>query len=286
MLGAFVIGLREGVESALIVVIVATFLRKSGRVGALRPMWTGVAIAVALCLGVGIVLNLLNESLPERQQEIFETFIALIAAGAVTYMIVWIRRHAHTLRTTLESSAAHALAAGSSLALVGMAFFAVLREGLETSVFLVAAFQRAASPLLSGAGAILGVVAAIVLGYGIYRGGLKIDLARFFRITGLVLVLVAAGLVSGAAHTGHEAGLFNALQGQAVDLSWLITPGSVVGALVTSMFGLQPQPTVGEALIWLLYAVPMGTFVMWPQRQRPRSQSAQQQHEVVATSTA
>jgi high-affinity iron transporter len=163
---------------------------------------------------------------------------------------------------------------GSTVALVGMAFLAVLREGLETAVFLLAVFQDSDQPGLSGSGAALGILVAVVLGYGIYRGGVRINLRRFFRVTGVVLVLVAAGLLSSAVHTAHEAGWWNILLDQSADLSWLIKPGSVASALITGMFGIQPKPTVGEAIAWLAYAVPMTVFVLRPPSRRAPSKAA------------
>ena len=161
-------------------------------------------------------------------------------------MIVWMRRHARGIKAALEGEAASALATGSTMALVGMAFLAVLREGFETSVFLLAAFQDATDTTAAGAGAVLGLVAAIAIGLGLYRGGVRINLTRFFRVTGLILVFVAAGLLATAAHTAHEAGWINSLQGQALDLTWLVQPGTISGSLLTGMLGLQPSPTVGR----------------------------------------
>ena len=159
------------------------------------------------CIGFGVALQILDENLPQMQQEQLETVIALVAAGAVTYMIVWMRRHARDLRGDLQDAVAGALARGSGRALVGMAFFAVIREGLETAVFLVAAFQQSAAP---GADRHRRRSSASPppsrSALGIYRGGVQINLVRFFRVTGVVLVLVAGGLLVSALHTGHEAG--------------------------------------------------------------------------------
>ena len=270
MLPTFVIGLREGVEASLIVGIVAAFLRQEGRRDALRWVWVGVLVAVAICAAVGIGLEVVSRSLPQAQQEGLETIVAAIAVGAVTFMIVWMRRHARGLRRELESGAATALAAGSAVALVGMAFFAVIREGFETAVFLIAALDASESAGTAGSGALLGVLLAVLLGLAIYRGGVKIDLARFFRLTGVVLVLVAAGLVASALHTAHEAGWLNGLQAQAFDLTWLVEPGTVRSALLTGMLGLQPKPAVVETIGYLLYAVPMLVYVLWPRSRRPR----------------
>jgi len=270
MIPTFVITLREGVEASLIVGIIAAFLVKEGRRDAMRQMWVGVAIAIALCVGVAVVLEIVGQDLPQRQQEGLETVIGLIAVMAVTYMIVWMRRNARGIKATLEGDAASALAAGSTMALVAMAFLAVLREGLETSVFLLAAFQNASDTTAAGSGAVLGLIAAVAIGLGLYRGGVRINLSRFFRITGVVLVFVAAGLLATAAHTAHEAGWINGLQGSAVDLSWLVQPGTVSGSLLTGMLGLQPSPTVIEAGVYLLYAVPMLVYVVWPDTLWPR----------------
>jgi high-affinity iron transporter len=268
VLPAFVIGLREGLEAALIVVIIAAFLVRANRSDALRAMWTGVGVAAAFCLLFGVALQILDQNLPQQQQERLETVIALAAALAVTTMIVWMRRHAGDLRGDLEAAASGALARGSGRALVGMAFFAVIREGLETAVFLVAAFQQSARPALTGTGALLGILTAVVLGLGIYHGGVRINLARFFRVTGVVLVVVAAGLLVSAMHSGHEAGWVNVMQGEAVDLRWLVAPGSVRASLLTGMLGLRPTLVSGELLVWVAYAVPMCLYVLWPARPR------------------
>jgi high-affinity iron transporter len=270
MLPTFVIGLREGVEASLIVGIVAAFLIQQGRRDALRWMWAGIALAAGICVAGGVALWLVSRSLPHAEQEALETVIGGIAVAAVTFMIVWMRRNARGLRRALEGHASQALAEGSVFALVGMAFFAVIREGFETSVFLLAAFDSSTSPAATGTGAVLGVIVAVVIGWGIYRGGRQLNLARFFRITGLVLVLVAAGLVATALHTAHEAGWLDGWQAQAIDLRWLVAPGTIRSSLLTGIFGFQPRPTVAEALGYLVYAVPMALYVLWPSRGQRR----------------
>jgi high-affinity iron transporter len=178
-------------------------------------------------------------------------------------------RHSREIKSELEGEAASALATGSTIALVGMAFLAVLREGFETSVFLLAAFQDASDTAAAGAGATLGLLAAVLIGLGLYRGGVRINLSRFFRVTGLILVFVAAGLLASAAHTAHEAGWINSMQSQALDLTWLVAPGTITGSLLTGMLGLQPQPVVIEVIVYVAYAVPMALYVLWPDRFRP-----------------
>jgi high-affinity iron transporter len=268
VLPTFVIGLREGVEASLVVGIIAAFLRQGGHRAALRAMWAGVILALVLCVGVAVGLQVLDQALPQQKQEALETVVASAAVGMVTFMIVWMRRHAATLAADLRASAAVAVASRSAWALVAMAFLAVMREGMETAVFMLAAFQASGDSTSAGLGAVLGILVASVVGLGIYRGGVRLDLGRFFRITAAVLVLVAAGLVASAIHTAHEATWLNGLQGTAVDLSFIVRPGTVTSSLVTGVLGVQPQPTVGEALGWLLYAVPMLVYVLRPQRLR------------------
>jgi high-affinity iron transporter len=272
VLPTFVIGLREGLEASLIVGIIAAFLTQNGRIREKRAMWIGVAAAVGICLAIGVALRLTEQALTQKAQEGLETVIGLVAVGFVTWMILWMRKHASDLKGELEGRTAAALAMGSATALVLMAFLAVLREGLETAVFMLAAFNAADSPLAAGIGAVLGVLVAVVIGWGIYRGGVKINLARFFKLTGFVLVLVAAGLLSTAMHTGHEAGWINSMQGQVLDLTWLVDPGSIRAAILTGMFGLQPKPVTIEVIVWLAYAIPMTCVVFWPTRSREHRQ--------------
>lgn len=264
MLPTFIIGLREGVEASLIVGIVAAFLAQEGRPGTLRYVWAGVGLAVAICLGIGFGLHALNQELPQRQQELLEAVIGIGAVGIVTFMIVWMRRHARGMKDSLEGSARLALAEGSALALIGMAFFAVLREGVETAVFLLAVFQGAGSPLLAGVGALLGILVAVAIGYGIYCGGVRLNMARFFKLTSVVLVFLAAGLLANAAHSAWEAGLLNGFQEQAVDLSWLVVPGTWTSALLTGILGLQRVMSQAQVFVYLLYLVPMLAYVLWP----------------------
>jgi high-affinity iron transporter len=266
VLPTFVIGLREGLEAALIVGIIAAFLRKQGRRDLLRWVLIGVGSAIVLCLGIGIALNAYSRNLPQRQQEGLETVIGVLAVGMVTYMVVWMRRNSRHLKGQLEGLAADAIGGASKAgrAMVLMAFLAVIREGMETVVFLLAAFNEAGSNSGAGAGALLGILVAVGLGYGIYRGGVRLNLSKFFRATGLVLVLVAAGLVVNALHTAHEAGWLDAGQGGTVDLSWLVQPGTVQASLLTGMLGIQSHPVVVEIVGWLVYLVPVGLYVGWP----------------------
>ena len=270
MIPTLVIGLREGLEASLIVGIIASFLAKNGRRDALKATWIGVGAAVVLCLAIGIALVTLASELPQRPQEALETVVGAFAVVMVTFMILWMSKHARSMKRELEGAAAEALQRGSAGALVAMAFLAVLREGFETSVFLVSVIQESDDATTATLGAFLGIIVAVVIGYGIYRGGVKLNMARFFKGTGAVLVLVAAGLTMTVLHTAHEAGWINAGQDMAVNLTWLVRPGTVWASLLTGVLGLQPKPTVIEAVGWLVYAIPMLAYVLWPRPQRPK----------------
>jgi high-affinity iron transporter len=263
MLPTLVIGLREGLEAALIVGIVAAFLNKQGRSDLLRWAFVGIVAAVGLCVAAGVALELVSRDLPQRQQEGLETVIGTLAVGMVSYMVVWMRRHSRDLKGQLEGAAGAALAAGSGWALVAMAFLAVLREGLETAVFLLAAFNETGNGHAAAFGASLGIAIAVGLGYAIYRGGVRLNLSKFFRATGLVLVLVAAGLVVSALHTAHEAGWLNIGQQSTIDLSGFVRTGTVQSSVLTGMLGLQPRPVLIEVIGWLVYLVPMTLYVGW-----------------------
>jgi high-affinity iron transporter len=269
VLPTFVIGLREGLEASLIVGIVAAFLARQGRRDALRQVWVGVAAAVVLCLGIAIALRVVAADLPQKEQEGLETVVGALAVGMVTAMVLWMRKHARGMKKELEGAAASALAAGSASALVAMAFLAVLREGFETSVFVLAVLdQPGGGGVLPGLGAVLGIVIAVAIGWGIYHGGVKLNLAKFFKATGIVLVVVAAGLVMTTFHTAHEAGWLNVGQAQALDLSWLVRPGTPIASLFTGVLGLVPRPVVVEVVGWLAYMVGVGAVVLMPAKRR------------------
>ncbi len=267
MLATFVIGLREGLEAALIVGIIAAFLRNNGK--SLAAMWMGVGFALILSLAVGVGLDLVEQALPQAEQEGMETVIGVVAIFFVTGMIVWMNAHARNMRRELESQAEAALSRTGSLALALMAFLAVLREGFETSVFLLATFSAAQSAVLAATGAMLGILLAVGIGWGIYIGGVRINLARFFRVTGAFLILVAAGLALSALRTAHEAGWLNAGQHATVNLAWLVAPGTVQSALITGVLGIPADPRVIEVIGWFAYLAPVALFIYWPESRRP-----------------
>ena len=267
MLATLVIGLREGLEASLIVGIIAAFLNRNHQ--SMRPMWIGVLLAILISLMVGIGLHMVEKALPQAQQEALETLIGVVAIFFVTGMIAWMNSHGGAMRGELEARAATSISKPGSYALASMAFLAVLKEGFETSVFLLATFSVAQSATWAAAGATLGLMLSVLIGWGIYIGGVKINLSRFFRITGAFLILVAAGLCVSTLRTAHEAGWLNAGQQQILDLSWLVAAGTMRSALITGMLGIPSDPRLIEGLGWCLYLVPVALYIYWPQSHRP-----------------
>jgi high-affinity iron transporter len=258
MLIPFLIMLREGMEAALIVGIIASYLRQSGQQRWMPAVWLGVVLACLLSLAVGCALELTQQEFPQKQQELFEAVVALIAVAILTSMVFWMKQAARSIKGQLHESMAAVFSRGrgQAYALVGMAFFAVAREGLESVFFLLAAFQQQAENPLAWLAALLGLVVAAAIGYGIYQGGVRIDLRRFFRLTGLFIIFVAAGLLAGAIKALHEAGLWNQLQTVVFDLSHVLPIDTPLGVILAGMFGYNDTPTVSEVLAWLLFLIP------------------------------
>jgi len=268
LLATLVIGLREGLEAALIVGILAAFLKRNG--SSLRPMWVGVVAALLLSIAIGVGLELVSMSLPQRAQEGMETVVGTVALVFVTGMVVWMSTHARGLKKDLETHAGAALKEGTAWAVAGMAFLAIVKEGFETSVFLLATFQNSTSVGAAVLGAVLGIGIAVVIGIGLYQGGIRFNLGRFFQITSVFLVLVAAGLVMGVLRTAHEAGWLTIGQAKVADLSWLAPYGSVQAALLTGVLGIRADPRAIEVLGWALYLVPLLAYVLWPPKRRAK----------------
>ena len=267
MLVAFLIMLREGIEASLIVGIIASYLAQTGRRRYLGAVWAGVAVAVALCAVVGVGLWTASAEFPQKQQELFETIVAVVAVGILTSMVFWMKSAARSIKGQLHDRIDASMTTGSSpaLALVAMAFFAVGREGLESVFFLLAIFEQStgwAVPL----GALLGLAAAVGVGVLIYVGGIRLNMRRFFRFTGVFIIVVAAGLLAGALRTAHEAGLWNGLQTIVADWSGALPKDGPLGTVLAGLFGYTDTPTLGEVLVYFGYLVPALVLFFLPVR--------------------
>jgi len=265
VLGNFLIGLREGLEAALVVSILVAFLVRTDRRHVLPKVWLGVGIAVAISVGVTLVLALTQQALTFEAQEALGGSLSIIAVGFVTWMIFWMRRTARTISADLRGKLEDAIKMGST-AVVVMAALAVGREGLETALFFFTAAQAAGETSRPLIGFLLGIAVAIVLAYLLYRGAVKINLGRFFMVTGALLIFVAAGILAYGVHDLQEAGILPGLNSLAFDVSAAVPPDSWYGVLLKGVFNFSPQTTWLEAVVWTLYVAVVLTLFLRPQR--------------------
>lgn len=262
MLAPFLIMLREGLEAALIVGIIAGYLRQTGRAAWLPAVWIGIFLAIAAALFAGAALQLASAAFPQKTQELVEALIGLVAVAVLVWMVFWMRRAAGAMRQGLRQSVDAALDRGT-WALIGMVFLAVAREGLESVFFLLAIFQQSrhiAAPL----GALAGVLVSAVIGWAIYAGAIRLDLRRLFRWTGVFILFVAAGLLAGSVKALHEAGLWNGLQSRAYDISGLLPETGPLGTVLAGLLGYRDAPTLGEVAVYALFLAVMLPLFLRP----------------------
>ncbi|MFF3762606.1 iron uptake transporter permease EfeU [Streptomyces sp. NPDC001922] len=269
MFANFLIGLREGLEASLVVCILVAYLVKTGRRDALRPIWTGIGIAVGVSLAFGAVLEYGSQQLTFEAQELLGGSLSIVAVGLVTWMVFWMRRTARHLKAELQGKLDQALAVGTG-ALVATAFLAVGREGLETALFVWRAVKATddgtARPLI---GVLLGLVSAVLMGWLFYRGALRINLSKFFTWTGALLVVVAAGVLAYGFHDLQEARFLPGLGTKAFDISAAVPPDSWYGTLLKGTLNFQPDPTVLQVVVWTLYVIPTLALFFAPGRVAP-----------------
>jgi high-affinity iron transporter len=266
VLANYLIGLREGLEAALIVTILIAYVVKIGRRDVLLRLWTGVGLAVLLALALGAVLTFGTYGLSFAAQETIGGLLSILATGLVTWMVFWMLRTARDLKGHLQGSIDKHLA-GAGMGLVLVAFLAVGREGIETALFIWAAVQATGQTTMPLIGAGLGILTAIGLGWLVYAGMLKINLSRFFTWTGAILIIVAAGVLSYGVHDLQEAGILPGLNALAFNVSAAIPPDSWYGTLLKGTVNFSPATTWLEMFAWLAYTVPTLSLFIVKSRQ-------------------
>jgi high-affinity iron transporter len=262
---SYLIGLREGLEATLVVSILVAFLVKSDQRRYLPHVWVGVAAAAALSVAFGAVLTYTNATLSFTQQELFEAVASTAAVVFVTWMIFWMRRMSRRIAGELRGKLSQAIAMGSA-AVVLMAFLAVAREGLETALLFFSAVQGAtttAGPLIA---ILAGIATAVVIGWLMYASAVRFNLGRFFFWTGILLILVAAGILKYAVHDFQESGVLPGLSTTAFDISGALPPDAWYATVLAGMFNVTPTPSVLETVAWIAYAVPVMVLFLLPQR--------------------
>lgn len=252
--GNFLIGLREGLEAALIVSILVAYLKKTGRTDRLAALWLGVGVAVGLSLSVGALLVFTSSELSFKAQELFGGVMSIVAVAFVTAMVFWMKRNSRSLSGELREKADAALS-GGALAMASTAFLATGREGLETALFLWPSLK--ATGYDASVGAVLGILCAVVLAYLIYKRSVHLDLGAFFKVTGAGLVVVAAGVLAYGLHDLQEADVLPGLDALAFDVSSAVPPSSWYGTLLKGVLNWQPDPTWLQVLAYLAYLVPV-----------------------------
>jgi high-affinity iron transporter len=260
------IGLREGFEAALVVSILIAFLVKTGDRKALKWVWAGVGAAVALSVGIGFALTYGTSNMDFATQELVGGGLSILAVALVTAMIFWMRSTARTIASELRGKLSDAVRLGP-IAVIVVAFLSVGREGLETALFFYAAVQTAGTgtsqPLI---GFLAGIAVAIALGFLLYRGALKLNLTKFFKYTGIALIIVAAGVLAYGIHDLQEAEFLPGLKVLAFDLSGPIPESSWYGTLLKGIFNYSEQTTVLQAIAWVSYVVIVLTIFLWPRK--------------------
>jgi high-affinity iron transporter len=252
----FLIGLREGLEATLVVSILVAYLVKTNRRDRLRPLFMGVGAAIMLSLAVGAALTFGSSQLSFQAQEGFGGTMSFIAVGLVTWMIFWMRKAARSIKSELEGALDKAIAMGTG-ALVVTAFVAVGREGLETALFVWPAVQAAGSTWQPLAGVVLGLAAAVAIGFAMFRGAIRFNIGQFFRWTGVVLIAVAGGVLTYGIAEFQEIGWLGGQNAIAFDISNVIAPDSLPAALMRGIFNIHPVTTWPQAIAWLAYVIPV-----------------------------
>ncbi len=254
MLQTYLTGLREGIEAALVVGILMTFLVRGGFKDRIPALWAGVGIAVGLSLGFGALLHFTAANLSFEAQEAFGGFTSILAVVFVTWMVFWMKRASHTIKGDLHDKLGVAIALGPT-AVAFAALLAVGREGLETALFLYPTFQAQGAGAGPAVGAVLGILTAVVLGWLLYKGAVQMNLRMFFKVTGAALIVVAAGVLAYGLHDLQEAGILPGVGNLAWDIQGYQVP-SWYGTLMKGIFNFGPQMTVLEVAVYLGYVVP------------------------------
>ena len=248
-MGAAFVTTREGLEASLIVGIVLAYLSKTENRAFARTVWIATAVAVAVSIVTGAALFFTLGELEGRPEKLFEGAAMLSAVTVLTWMIFWMRRQASSIKHDLEARVAGAVATGSALGLASVAFFAVLREGWETSLFLFA-ISESSSPAVTAIGAGLGLVIAIALGVALFQGSRRLNLRQFFTVTGIFLIVFAAGLLAHAVGEFQEAGVLPELVPNLWNTNGIVSEYTGVGKFFEALFGYNGNPSLLEVLAW------------------------------------
>lgn len=266
MLPTYLLSLREGLEAALIIGIVLGAVSKIRRNDLSPAVWLGTLSAVAVSILTAVLLTSFGMSLEERAEQIFEGITMLIAAGILTWMIFWMGKQARFLKSEIEAGINKAASSTGRSAVFWVAFLAVVREGIELAIFVTAAFfagdqsQISSNIIQTLAGTILGLGTAALLGWTLFATTVRLDLRRFFQVTGILLILFAAGLVAHGVHEFNEVGWVPAIIEHVWDVNMIIDEDSLGGQLLKTLFGYNGNPSLTEMIAYFVYLVTVSIF--------------------------
>ena len=269
---SFLITLREGLEAGLIVAIILAYLKSTNQRPHFRTVLVAALAAVAISLAVGAAIFAVAGEFEGRTAEAFEGTAMLLAVGVLSWMVVWMKRQAAGIKKTLETDVAQAIGVGSAFALALIPFTAILREGLETSVFLFAA-TRTSTPLESTVGASAGILAATALTWGLYSGGYRINLRVFFNVTGVMLIILAGGLLANGLKELHEAAVIGNLGPHTWDTYNVLADNSQLGKFLGTILGYDSSPFLGVVIAYVAFLVLSLTFFSFGRAPSPRAPS-------------
>jgi len=259
MLAGFLLSLREGLEAALVIGMVLGVLNKLKRTDLMNTVWSGLAVAVVSSAAVAVVLILLGTEFEGLGEMIFEGSTMLLAAGVLTWMIFWMQRSSRNLKSEIEAKTHQALR-GQGQGLFALAFLAVFREGVELALFLLAV-EKASSPFQTLLGALSGLAGAALLGWIVFSSTRKLSVRGFFKVTNILLIMFAAGMVAVGVHEFNEAGLIPALIDPVWNISAILSDNSQLGLLLKALFGYSSSPTLSELLAYLAYLSGVGIYI-------------------------
>jgi high-affinity iron transporter len=278
MLAGFLLALREGIEAALIISIVLGMLKKMNRYDRAPLVWLGVAGAALLSVAGAILLNVIGAEFVGAAEQVFEGLTMLFAAAVLTWMIFWMQKQGRQIQKGLEADVRKALSGGQTVALFSVAFFAVLREGIELALFLTAV--NFSSPTVGGEaailgwlGGVLGLIAAAIIGWLLYESAIKLNLRRFFQFTSVVLILFAAGLVGHAVHEFNELGWIPSVVEHVYDINPIVSETTTAGEFLKALFGYNANPSLTEMLAYIGYFVVV-FGLLWYFNRKPAEQPA------------
>ena len=267
MLPSFLLALREGIEAALIVGIVLGVLKKMNRMDRAPKVWLGVGLAAIVSVIAALGLNAIGAEFEGPGEQAFEGVTMLIAAGVLTWMIFWMQKQGRRIQSGLEAGVKSALSRGQDVALFSLAFFAVVREGIELALFLTAAnfstAEGAPAPFLGWLGGLLGLIAAAIMGWLLFSTTVKLDLRRFFQLTSVLLIVFAAGLVGYAIHEFNELGWIPSIVEHLYDVNSILPEGSDLGLFLKALFGYNGNPSLTETVGYLGYFTVVYVLMRW-----------------------